>query len=87
MARIFVVFVIICLNQFLFAHKVGNSNWCLRYTSTHLECVYAEISQCEDVLKSVEMFAKKNPTLPVVKGETQDKKIELVCIRNLDAGV
>lgn len=65
-----------------FAHKIGNLDWCLMYTSTHWECVYQNSNQCEDVLKAVKILAKKNPTRPLVAGEDNGKKIDPICEKN-----
>jgi len=67
------------------AHKIGNAEWCLMYTLNHWECVYQNPDQCEETLKAVRILAKKNPSLPLVAGEENGKKIEPSCEKNPDS--
>jgi hypothetical protein len=83
--KLFVGFILVCLTGTqAFAHKIGNSKWCLMYTASHWECVYDDVLACEATLKQVQFFVQKNPSQSLVPNEKSEKKWDPFCSSNPD---
>lgn len=85
MRAIAVIFALSFNTSLCFAHKVGNDKFCLQYTESHIECVYPTLHACNETLKSVLMFTKKQLAPSIFKGEDPGKKIEPNCQENPEA--
>lgn len=76
-----IIATVLSVGSAAFAHKMGDSFWCLGFTSSHQECFYEDSQTCEIALKRVLSFTREHPSKNLAR-EKDGAKMELICIQN-----